>query len=174
MLPTFHTERLIVRPRRLGDLEACLAMDRDPEVVRYLPGPWHEPDAHLEFVVHRMTAAYPPGLGYWSVVPRAEPERYLGWVLLIPNDAVGPEIEIGWRFNRASWGQGYATEATRPVLRHGFVDAGLGRVIATVHADNVRSQRVAEKIGLRLIGERGWQGLPAKDYALTREEAGYE
>jgi RimJ/RimL family protein N-acetyltransferase len=173
MLPTFHTERLIVRPRGLGDLDACLAMDSDPEVVRYVAGPWDDAAAHLKFLIHRMTTAYPPGLGYWSVVPRDDPDRFLGWVLLIPSDAVGPEIEVGWRLNRASWGHGYATEATRAVLRHGFTGAGVDRVVATVHADNARSQRVAEKIGLRLIGARTWQGLPAKDYALTRAEAGF-
>jgi RimJ/RimL family protein N-acetyltransferase len=39
-LSTFTTDRLILRPRTLGDYDACLAMDRDPEVVRYIPGPW--------------------------------------------------------------------------------------------------------------------------------------
>ncbi len=68
MLPSFETQRLIVRPRRIGDLNPCLAMDRDPAVLRYIDIPWSNPQEHRQFVVNRITRAYPAGLGYWSVV----------------------------------------------------------------------------------------------------------
>ena len=69
-------------------------------------------------------------------------------MLLIPRDAVGPEIEIGWRLVQTAWRQGYASEAAA-IMRHGFETAGLDRVIAEIHPEHVRSQRVAEKLGLR-------------------------
>src|SRR5712691_11591685 len=99
-LPNFETQRLILRPRTCGDLEACLAMDRDPEVVRHIAVPWSDPHTHRAFVIERMTMPYPAGLGYWSVFAKAAPADFLGWILLMPLDAVGPEIEIGWRFVR--------------------------------------------------------------------------
>ena len=117
-LPTFDTARLTVTPRTLADLTACLAMDRDPEVTKFITGPWSDPDRHEAFVRERIETDFGEGLGYWSVFSRKRLDHFLGWVLLIPYDGVGPEIEIGWRFNRDAWGKGFATEAARPVLEH--------------------------------------------------------
>ena len=46
MLPSFETERLLLRPRTMADFEACLAMNEDPEVMRFIPGPWDDPELH--------------------------------------------------------------------------------------------------------------------------------
>jgi hypothetical protein len=113
-LPTFQTSRLVVRPRSMDDLEACLAMDRDPEVTRFVAGPWADPAAHRTFVENRIRRSYPSGMGYWSIMA----PDFVGWILLAPLDLAGPEIEIGWRIARVARGRGYATEAARCVLDH--------------------------------------------------------
>jgi RimJ/RimL family protein N-acetyltransferase len=178
-LPTLTTARLILRPRVLADLPACLAMDRDPEVVRHVPDIARflartPPDAagHEAFVRRRMTTRFPDGLGYWSVVLREAPDRFLGWVLLIPVDAVGPEVEIGWRLTRESRSHGFATEAALPVLQHGFDTVGLSRIVADILTDNAASCRVAEKLSLRHVADVTHAGLRYRSYALTREEYG--
>lgn len=148
MLPSFATERLLLRPRTMSDLAACLAMDRDPEVTRYVAGPWNEPRAHEAFVRDRIQRPYPAGLGYWSIFPRNTPEQFLGWILLIPVDAVGPEVEIGWRLVHSTWAHGYATEAARPVAHHAFEVVGLDRIVAAIDRRNTGSLRVAEKLGM--------------------------
>ena len=145
--PTFTTDRLILRPRTLGDYDACLAMDRDPAVVRYIPGPWADPQAHEAFLRDRITRPYPDGLGYWCIATQVSPNGFLGWVLLIPRDAVGPEIEIGWRLVQRAWGHGYAAEAGAPIVRYAFETVGLDRIIAEIHPEHLRSQRIAEKLG---------------------------
>jgi hypothetical protein len=50
------------------DLEACLELDRDPQVTRFIAGPWLDPIAHRAFVEARMRHLYPAGMGYWSVI----------------------------------------------------------------------------------------------------------
>lgn len=169
-LPVFETPRLFLRRRGMQDLDACLEMDRDPEVVRYIDGPWSDPALHRAFIKERITTSYPPGLGYWSVFDRARPDRFLGWILLIPRACTGPEVEIGWRFNRSSWGNGYATEAALPVLRHGFLGAGLDEIIASIDPDNVRSIRVVQKLGLLPAGRELERGRPSLRFALTRAQ----
>ncbi|MGK9167715.1 GNAT family N-acetyltransferase [Inquilinus limosus] len=153
-LPSFETPRLILRPRTMADLEDCLAMDRDPEVVRHIDGPWSDPEAHRRFVEDRITRTYPDGMGYWTVRAKAPEGRFLGWVLLIPADAVGPEIEIGWRLVRAAWGHGYATEAAAPILAHARETLGV-TVIADIDPGNTASIRVAEKIGMHRLDPAG-------------------
>jgi RimJ/RimL family protein N-acetyltransferase len=168
MLPNFTTERLLVRPRGMSDLAACLAMDDDAEVVRFLDLPWSDPASHRAFVISRIDHRYAEGLGYWSVCARDDIETFLGWILLTPLDLVGPEIEIGWRFTRAAWGQGYATEAAGAVLRHAFETVGLDAIIADINPANAASLRVARKIGLHPI-VTGARLRRARRYTLTRE-----
>ena len=166
MLPSFETERLIVRPRSLADLEDCLVMDRDPDVTRFIPGPWQVPDEHRAFVLARMTADYPAGMGYWAVVARDRPAVFLGWVLLLHVEDRAQDVEIGWRFNRASWGHGYATEAAAIILQHALETLKLPQIIADIDAENSASIRVAEKLGMYLAEDTLSEGHKTKFYRI--------
>ena len=169
MQPTLRTERLVLRPRSLADTDACLAMDQEPEVTRYVSGPWSDGLAHRAFVEERTRGPYPDGLGYWTLAPGDRLNEFLGWVLLIPLEAIGPEIEIGWRLRPAFWGLGYATEAASAVLRHGFDHLGLDEVLAEIDAANIASIRVAERIGLRRRASGASEGREWVRYTLTRD-----
>lgn len=174
MLPSFETQRLLLQPRRLADTEACLAMDREPEMVRFIAEISQllgDPAAHRAFIEARTRGPYPPGLGYWTLRRREARNGFLGWMLLIPINGEGPEVEIGWRLRRAAWGQGYASEAAAAVLRHGLAGLRLPEITADIDPANLGSIRVAEKIGLRRRGATpGWPD--AVRYSLRREEWG--
>lgn len=151
-----ETARLRLRPRLLADLDACFAMDREPGTLDFIDWPgsaggWDDEAAHRDFIRERIEAAYPEGLGYWAIARRDEPVGFLGWVLLIPENGRGPEVEIGWRVPGAARGQGYATEAAARVLAHGLA-MGLPRVVADIRARNAASIAVARKIGMRDAG----------------------
>jgi len=68
-----------------------------------------------------------------------------------PVDLPNPDTEIGWRFVRAAWGRGYATEAARPVLNHALVTLKLAVVVADIDPANTASIGVARKLGFRLL-----------------------
>ena len=59
------------------------------------------------------------------------------------------EVEVGWRLGREHWGQGYASEAARAWLGHGFGTVGLGEIVAFTAVGNLRSQGVMRRIGMR-------------------------
>jgi RimJ/RimL family protein N-acetyltransferase len=166
-LPTFTTERLTLRPRTLGDLDACLAMDRDPLVTKFIQGPWADPVAHQAFVEARISHVYPAGMGYWSILASA---RFIGWILLTPLDLHGPDIEIGWRLVRAAWNHGYATEAARPVLDHALHTLGLQRVVADIDPANTGSISVARKLGFVPDGTVRYGGRTVIRYATGMPE----
>lgn len=169
-LPRFETDRLLLLPRSMRDFEACLAMDRDPDVTKYIPGPWNDPEQHERFLRARIETSFGPDLGYWSIFTKHQPDQFLGWILLIPYDGIGPEIEIGWRLNRLAWGKGYATEAARPIVEHAFRTVGLSRIVADIDPANSRSMHVSEKIGLKFVGDGIHGGVACKCYAMTRDD----
>lgn len=163
-LPTFRTSRLVVRPRTMADLDACMALDRDPEVTRFIPGPWTEPETHRAFIEKRIRHSYPLGMGYWAVLAQ---EEFVGWILLTPLNLHGPEIEIGWRFTRRVWDRGYATEAAQPVLAHALETLRLPEVVADIDPCNRASIRVAQKLGMKAAGDVPYAGRIVTRYIAT-------
>ena len=59
------------------------------------------------------------------------------------------ERELGYTFDIAHWGSGYATEAAQCVFAYARHSLGIKRVISVIDGENVRSLRVAERCGLR-------------------------
>ena len=164
-MTTFETDRFLLRPRTVADTEACFRMDSDPEVVRFIPGPWDDPAAHRAFIEMRTLGPWPEGMGYWVIEARDEPGSFLGWILLGPTKGPGSDVEIGWRLARRFWGQGVASEAARAVLDHALNGLCLRRVVAEITAGNAGSVAVAERLGMTL--ETG-ESSPVVRYSISR------
>lgn len=152
----------------MNDFDACVAMDRDTEVIRFVGPPWSNDEEHLAFLHHRIATAYPEGMGYWSVFLQDAPTDFLGWIMLCPTSVGDGGVEIGWRLKRNAWGRGIATEAATPILRRGFATATLEQVVADIHPDNHGSIRVAEKLGLGFTGMVDYGGEAARRYSIGR------
>lgn len=151
-----RTERLVLRPVDAGDVDALHALHTDDEVMRYLSRGRPQREDVRDEELPRMLAweRRDPAWGYSAVLDRAT-GAFLGWVLLRPaTDREPGELEIGWRFARASWGRGFATEAAQAVLHHAVTALGARSVFATTMAVNTASRRVMEKIGMRHV--RSW------------------
>jgi RimJ/RimL family protein N-acetyltransferase len=82
--------------------------------------------------------------------------EFVGWFFLRPEEADGvvseKELELGYRLLPRFWGQGFATEVSRQLLRRAFDDLGADGVYATATTDHVASQRVMQKLGMRFVG----------------------
>ena len=68
----------------------------------------------------------------------------------------GRNTEIGWLYDPAVWGRGYATEGARAALAFCLEDVGAEEVISIAHPGNGASRRVMENVGLRYAGARHW------------------
>jgi ribosomal-protein-alanine N-acetyltransferase len=80
----------------------------------------------------------------------------------------GPEVEVGYRFLKEHWGNGYATESALASLAWGFDELGLNRIVAVALETNVASRRVLEKCGLTEIGVAHVYGLEHVKYEIRR------
>ncbi len=79
-------------------------------------------------------------------------------------------MEIGYRFARAAWGRGLATEAAAAAPDHGFRMLALDPIVAVSHPDNTASHQVLHKIGLRRAGTEWHYGLELPFFELSRDE----
>ena len=148
--PRFTTERLILRPRQASDLDASVAVNSDPEVMRYLGAVW-PPERQRAHLSAQIDTDFGEGLGYWSLFENAAPEQMLGWALLTPLPATD-DVQIGYRLRRDAWGRGIATEAAGRLMEHAFSSLKLPALAATVHPENVGSQRVMAKLDFTDVG----------------------
>ena len=107
------------------------------------------------------------GFSLWAVTDRSN-GTVMGDAGLIHFAQRGPEIELAYRLAKPYWGRGFATEAARAWLDHGFGELGLDRIIAVAHPENAASQRVLEKVGMRFEGMRDHDGAEVRLYASER------
>ena len=156
---SIETERLILRPIEARDWRAIHRYASLPEVVRYLPHePFTEEDASV-FALRwseqaRQQELEGQGNGWpeMLVAQRKVDGRLIGHLPFEVFNAKYRTREIGWVFDPAYQGQGYATEAARAVLELAFGELGLHRVVATCDPRNRASYRVMEKLGMRREG----------------------
>ncbi len=171
------TPRLILREFREDDFDAVHAYGSDPKVSRYMAwGPNTLEDTRA-FLDRRLAAQQEwPRPAVAAAVEIAESGRLIGAVELRVKDPANLCASFGWTLNRDVWGQGYAPEAARALLRQGFEQMGLHRIFATCDVRNRKSWRALEKLGLRrealfrkdLRVKRRWRNTHL--YAILAEE----
>ncbi|MDM4761420.1 GNAT family N-acetyltransferase [Galbitalea sp. SE-J8] len=153
------TDRLTLRPFTPDDADFVLDTYSRWEVQRYIgrvPRVLADREEALGLITRWRAIGEHPVHGVWLAVDTASGER-LGTLLLKDIPASGTDrapsgdTEIGWHLHPDAWGRGIATEGARAVLARAFA-GGLDRVVAVTHPDNLASQRVAERIGLRSLG----------------------
>ncbi|MFG1371556.1 GNAT family N-acetyltransferase [Xanthobacter oligotrophicus] len=149
MAPVLRTERLVLRPWRPTDRDGLWRMQSNPATMEFL---MPVPDrAASDAVADRVEAHFARhGFGLW-VVEAPEVTDFAGYagIVHVPYDEhFTPAVEIGWRFDPAFWGQGFATEAARAALGFGFQTLGLGEIVAITVPANRRSRAVMERLGM--------------------------
>jgi RimJ/RimL family protein N-acetyltransferase len=142
MIERLETQRLTLRAIRADDVDLLVALDADPEVMRFINGGQATARADVADTVRRT-------LGHrWLAYERAGDE-FVGWFALDPSD--DGVRELGYRLRRTAWGKGYATEGATVLLAAAFTRLGAERVWAQTMTANVASRAVMQRCGLRYV-----------------------
>jgi RimJ/RimL family protein N-acetyltransferase len=144
-----RTDRLLLRRFRASDLAAFAELNADPRVTEYLAGSLSRDQS--DALVDRIEAHFDEhgfGLFALEVTGVAPFAGYVGLSVPRFEAAFTPCVEIGWRLAAEHWGSGYASEAARAVLTHGFDVVGLDEIVSFTVPANTRSRRVMEKLGM--------------------------
>ena len=178
---TLRTQRLELVPLSDEHLEYEVELDADPQVMRYLSGRGRSRAEVEALHRERLDAAQPvDGLGFWAGFAD---RQFVGWWILEP--AGGPDQEarpgdavLGYRLLRRFWRRGYGSEGARELVRHGFDELGLQRIVAQTMAVNAASRATMAAAGLSphraFVSEVEWDDVVdgaehgEVEYVLTR------
>ena len=176
-----ETDRLVLRPLEEGDVDLCVTLYTDPEVMKFIREPRTAAQVEEKMPLFCRRAG---GIGVWCVADKANDEKLgtavllplpveehdLDWSLLSGDGLPDAEIEVGYILRQQAWGRGIATEACKRLLKFGFEDVLLDEIVAVTDPDNLASQNVLRKCGLVYKGtRRAYRHDDLPDYRLKRE-----
>jgi RimJ/RimL family protein N-acetyltransferase len=170
---TLETERLQLRPLSIDDVDELAPLHAEETFWRFPLGrgqTYEETRAFVEAQLERY-AVDPAAV---SAVVERSTGRLTGWGgLAVPHflPEVLPAVEVGWRFGRAWWGRGYATEVGAAGVRYGFEQLDLDRIISIYEPPNTASGRVMDRLGFGFdhAADHPRTGAPLHVRSLTRE-----
>jgi ribosomal-protein-alanine N-acetyltransferase len=158
-----ETGRLLLRTFTLEDAELVYKLNKDPEVTRFTGDPIRDKEHAKEVLEKSILPQYAlNNFGRWAVHTKPGLE-FIGWCGLKFRPERN-EIDLGYRLMRSAWGRGYATEAARACLDHGFKTLHLPRIVGHSMPSNHASVRVLENCGMKYVGEEIVDGHPAVTY----------
>jgi RimJ/RimL family protein N-acetyltransferase len=166
-IPTLQTPRLVLRAFTEEDVDPMHQILSGEGVLRYFPPTDPLPRDRVHKMVLGLLRHWDErDYGLWAVESRPEGELMgrCGLQYLAELD----EVEIDFILGRPFWGQGFGTEAARASVRYGFEELGLARVVGIAHVENRASQGVLEKLGMALVEQREFFGIPCYHYAVER------
>jgi ribosomal-protein-alanine N-acetyltransferase len=172
MTTIIETNRLVPRHLIMDDLDKLFALYQDPEIRRYFPDGiknYEDTKEELEWFLN----GHPehPELGLWATVHKPT-GKFIGRCGLLPWEIEGKlEVEIAYLLDKAYWHQGLATETALGIMNYGFERLHLSRLICLMHPENLASQRVAERIGMKLenkVDGIAGDNFPTVLYSISR------
>lgn len=158
---TITTPRLTLREYLETDFPGIHAYSKDQETTRFMRWGPNTPEDTRKFIRRTMDAqSVEPRVDYFFVVCLKHGGQIIGGFGIHLDEDTWQCATIGYGFNKAYWGQGYATEATQALIQFGFSWLGMRRIQAFCDTRNLASARVMEKNQMQreaLLDKHMWQ-----------------
>jgi RimJ/RimL family protein N-acetyltransferase len=147
-----HTPRLLLRPLRDDDAEALFGIFSDAAVMRHWSSaPWTDP-AQARQRIAADAAGHAAGEHLALGIVRRDDGRLIGRCTLFDLWPSCRRAQVGYILEAPAWGRGFAAEAVRALLRHGFEALDLNRVEADIDPRNTASARLLQRLGFTREG----------------------
>jgi ribosomal-protein-alanine N-acetyltransferase len=162
-----ETQRLVLRPFNLEDLDAFSLICSDPKVMRFIgDGQPLDKETVRERMESWIISYEEQGFGLLALTLK-ENGKLLGFCGLMRQVVDGESyIELGYRLDSAFWGQGIASEAAKTVRDFAFKQLGLTHLISIIHVDNLASKKVAQNIGMNHLKRTHFKGVLVDVYFM--------
>lgn len=150
----FTSERLGFRNWKNEDLTEFAAINLDEVVMEYFPKLLSKTET-ADFIKKLKDCYIQNGFTYYAteILKTKEFIGFIGFGFQNYKSPFTPAIDIGWRLNKNVWGIGFATEGAKKCLDVAFQKLNLIKIISVCTKNNLKSERVMQKIGMHKIGE---------------------
>lgn len=173
-MPELRTNRLRLVPLEYSHVEVMHEMSVDPEVRRYLFEGQIIPVSQVEEMVASSQQCFAErNTGFFALhIDDASDVDHGAFVGFCGHRVFenGEDMELLVGMRTRFWGRGFGEEAARAVLRFGFEDCGIQRVLAATDTPNQRSVQVLQRLGMSFTHRRQWHGLDTVFYDMSAEE----
>ncbi len=169
MAVILETPRLILRHQILSDLDDLWALYQDPNITKFIPdAPRSRDEAREELEWHMHGHPRNPQLGLWATIHKST-GKFIGRCGLLSWAIDGQdEVEVAYTIAEAYQGQSLGNEAAQAILDYGFGTLNLKRLICLIDAENIPSQKVARKIGMKFEKEGRDEMGPFQIYSIEK------
>jgi RimJ/RimL family protein N-acetyltransferase len=150
-VPDFETERLRLRRLAADDAHDLHRAYGDAEAMRYWDAPPSRGVAETEQRIQRSVSADATWHAAWAVLSREE-SSFVGMVNYHARQPWNRRLAVGWILVPEFWGRGYMQEAMQVLIAHCFEALDTHRIEAEIEPDNLRSARLADRLGFRREG----------------------
>lgn len=172
--PTLTTDRLVLRPLAVHDLDELAALHAEESFWWYPFGRGCTRAETEDFLARTIRGYEDPGMAVSAVVVAATGEL-AGWAgLAVPTflPEILPAVEVGWRLGERYRRQGFASEAGRAWVRYGFDVLGLDTIVSIYEPDNVASGAVMRRLGFTLERETTHPTRDARLHVMSLDRPG--
>lgn len=151
-LPILETERLRLRKFTIDDASDMFEYSSEPDVSRYVPWETHrsieDTNDFLKYILNQYNLGK---LAPWAIEYKQQ-NKVIGTIDFVAWLTTHYRAEIGFILSKKYWGKGLVVEAATKVIEFGFENMELNKIEAPCMVENVQSQRVLQKLGMRLEG----------------------
>ena len=168
-----ETERLIMRDILETDVDGMFELDSDPLVHKYLGNkPIKTKDQAVNIIQFIHNQYKELGIGRFATIEKASGD-FIGWSGLKLNSDKKETLngkthfyDIGYRYIPRFWGKGYAIESSIVTLEYGFNKLNIETICGAAEIENIASNKVLQKIGLKFINQFDFEDVKANWYEL--------
>ncbi|MCM3576361.1 GNAT family N-acetyltransferase [Mesobacillus subterraneus] len=151
-LPTLSTERLLLRKFNESDAGDMFEYASEPDVSKFVPWETHRTiEDTNEFLNYILTQYKEAKIAPWAIELK-QANKVIGTIDFVAWSPIHSRAEIGFILSKGHWGNGIILEAAAKVIQFGFENMKLNRIEAPCMIENIQSQRVLQKLGMRLEG----------------------
>ncbi len=163
-----ETERLIIRPYALTDLDELYAVVSEPDFYQFIPEDVPsrgDVQRIIEWSIQCNSKNTPTKIQKLNLaIVEKQSKKVIGYCGLGPDDVKETEIEIYYGISEVYRGRGITSEATKALMNYAFYKIGLPKIIAVVHPDNEASLRILDKLGMSYKYTYNNLNLELKDF----------
>ena len=152
--PVITTERLVLRKWLPADIEPFANMNEDDDVMEFFPKKLNKNETIAWIEKSNFNFANNQ-FGIFAVEQQLTKQfiGFTGFAVPTFESFFTPCVEIGWRYKKEVWGNGYATEAATACLVHGFDTLGFDKIVSFTSSLNIPSQKLMQRLGMSYIAD---------------------